>query len=47
MNVVQLRRVLTINALALSLNKENYGDFIDPFDGIADLEHPIIRPPVD
>lgn len=43
----QKRRDFTINALALSLNKENFGDLIDPFEGVKDLNNKIIRTPLD
>lgn len=43
----QQRRDFTINAMAVSLNSGNYGEFIDPFEGIKDLDKGIIRTPLD
>lgn len=43
----QMRRDFTINALSWSLNKDNYGQLIDPFQGIQDLKKELIRTPVD
>ena len=43
----QLRRDFTINAMAFDLNKGHFGELVDPFDGIGDLEKGIIRTPID
>ena len=43
----QKRRDFTINALALDLREETFGNLIDPFDGLADLEKGILRTPLD
>jgi poly(A) polymerase len=43
----QKRRDFTINALAVSLNSSTYGDMLDPFGGMNDLENKIIRTPLD
>jgi len=43
----QLRRDFTINALSWSLNEDNFGELIDPFEGIQDLKKQLIRTPVD
>ena len=43
----QNRRDFTINAMAICLNAARYGELLDPFDGIGDLERCIIRTPLD
>lgn len=43
----QQRRDFTINAMAISLSAENFGDLIDPFGGLKHLEEKIIKTPLD
>ena len=43
----QRRRDFTVNAMAICVNKDNYGKLLDPFDGIGDMERKIIRTPLD
>ena len=42
----QNRRDFTINALALNLSETNFGDLLDPFNGVSDIENKIIRTPL-
>ena len=43
----QNRRDFTINAMAVCLNRERYGELVDPFDGVRDLEERVISTPLD
>ncbi len=43
----QKRRDFTINALAISINRETFGNFLDPFGGLSDIKNKIIRTPLE
>lgn len=43
----QLRRDFTVNALSVSLNEDNFGELIDPFNGLQDLNDKILRTPLE
>lgn len=45
--MIENRRDFTINAMAVCLNKERFGELVDPFDGVYDMEDGIIATPLD
>lgn len=47
LNDDQCRRDFTINAMAICVNKDRYGELLDPFDGMGDMARRIIRTPLD
>ncbi|MDP5075911.1 MAG: CCA tRNA nucleotidyltransferase, partial [Flavobacteriales bacterium] len=43
----QMRRDFTVNAMALSLQEDSFGELVDPFNGLLDLENKILRTPLE